>query len=373
MGHRSRVHRFSVILLGLWPWAVQAQTVEVAKVISRKLERVIVLPGELQPYQAVTLHARVAGFVEEVNVDRGSAVRKGQLLVRLTAPEIAAQAAEAESKLRAAQAQRAQAAARLAADQSTYDQLKSASATEGAISGRELIQAQKAMEAAQALVESQDGAVVAAESSLRAAKQMEQYLSVTAPFDGIITARMVHPGALVGPAGAGTGALLELEQISRLRLVVAVPEAEYTGIVTGAQVPFTVPAYKTEKFTGTVARLSRSVAPKTRSMLVELDVNNAAGALAPGMYPEVSWPVRRPVESLLVPATSIVSTTERTFVIRVKNGRAEWVDVRKDVSAGDLVEVTGSLQPGDTVVRRGSDEIREGTAIQVQIQVQGKS
>jgi len=372
MRRRSNVHRLSVVLLGLlWPWALQAQTVEVAKVTSRKLERVIVLPGELQPFQAVILHARVAGFVEEVDVDRGSAVKKGQLLAKLTAPEIAAQGAEAESKLRAAESQRAQAAARLAADQSTYDQLKSASATQGAVSGRELIQAQKAVEAAQALVESQDSAVLAAESSLRAARQMEQYLTVTAPFDGVITERMVHPGALVGPAGAGTGALLKLDQISRLRLLVAVPEAEYAGVVPGAQVEFTVPAYKTQKFTGTVARLSRSVDPKTRSMLVELDVSNGARTLAPGMYPEVSWPVRRPVESLLVPATSIVTTTERTFVIRVNNARAEWVDVRRGVSAGDLVEVTGSLQPGDTVVRRGSDEIREGTPIQAQ--AQGKS
>jgi RND family efflux transporter MFP subunit len=300
-------------------------------------------------------------------------VKKGQLLVKLTAPEIAAQGAEAESKLRAAESQRAQAAARLAADQSTYDQLKSASATQGAVSGRELIQAQKAVEAAQALVESQDSAVLAAESSLRAARQMEQYLTVTAPFDGVITERMVHPGALVGPAGAGTGALLKLDQISRLRLLVAVPEAEYAGVVPGAQVEFTVPAYKTQKFTGTVARLSRSVDPKTRSMLVELDVSNGARTLAPGMYPEVSWPVRRPVESLLVPATSIVTTTERTFVIRVNNARAEWVDVRRGVSAGDLVEVTGSLQPGDTVVRRGTDEIRDGTPIQAQVQGQGKS
>jgi membrane fusion protein (multidrug efflux system) len=377
MKHRFSVHRLFIVLVALWPWAAQAQqaqTVEVAQVTARKLERVIMLPGELQPYQAVTLHARVAGFVDQVDVDRGSAVKKGQLLVKLVAPEIAAQVAEANSKLRAAEAQRAQAVARLAAVQSVSDQLKAASATQGAISGRELIQAQKEVEAAQALVDALQSAVVAAESSLNVAKQMEQYLSVTAPFDGIITERMVHPGALVGPAGAGTGALLELEQIARLRLVVAVPEAEYTGIVTGAEVPFTVPAYKTQKFTGIVARLSGSVDPKTRSMLVELDVKNPAGVLAPGMYPEVSWPVRRPSASLLVPTTSLVTTTERTFVIRVTNGRAEWVDVKRGVSAGtDLVEVTGKLQAGDTLVRRGTDELREGTPIQPQAPPKGKA
>lgn len=346
--------------------SLDAQTVEVAKVESRKLDRFIVLPGELQPFQTVVLHSRVAGFVEEVAVDRGSLVQKGQLLVRLTAPEIMAQVAEAESKVRSAKSQRAEAGAKLSANQSIYDQLKSASATEGAISEKELIQAQKAVEASQASVESLDSAVVAADSSLRIAKQMEHYLDVSAPFDGVITERMIHPGALVGPSAGAAGAMLKLEQVSKLRLLVAVPETECTGIVSGARVEFTVPAHRSRKFFGTVARISHSVDAKTRSMLVELDVGNPSGALAPGMYPEVAWPVRRPRESLLIPPTSIVTTTESTFVIRVRNGKAEWVNVRRGVRAGDLTEVIGELRPGDTIVRRGTDEIREGSPVQVQ-------
>jgi len=92
---------------------------------------------------------------------------------------------------------------------------------------------------------------------------------------------------------------------------------------------------------------------------------NGDGALAPGMYPSVKWPVRSPRAELWVPKTSVVTTTERTFVIRDHSGQAEWVDVKKGVTEGDLVQVIGSLRPGDMVVRRATDEIREGTSIQV--------
>jgi hypothetical protein len=100
-------------------------------------------------------------------------------------------------------------------------------------------------------------------------------------------------------------------------------------------------------------------------MAVELDVINRDGSLAPGMYPTVKWPVRRSRPALFVPRTSVVTTTERTFAIRDRGGQAEWVDVKKGVTDGDLVEVIGNLKPGDRVVRRATDEIREGTPIQV--------
>jgi membrane fusion protein, multidrug efflux system len=100
-------------------------------------------------------------------------------------------------------------------------------------------------------------------------------------------------------------------------------------------------------------------------MPAELEVKNADLRLAAGMYPEVSWPVRRPQASLLVPPTSIVTTTERTFVIRVKDGMAEWVNVGRGARVDDLIEVFGPLKDGDAIVRRGTDEIREGTKLEV--------
>jgi multidrug efflux pump subunit AcrA (membrane-fusion protein) len=109
-----------------------------------------------------------------------------------------------------------------------------------------------------------------------------------------------------------------------LRLVVAVPESLVGAMVKGARVAFTVPAYPGETFYGMLNLVAHDLDEKTRSMAAELDVKNPDLRLSPGMYPEVQWPVRRPQASLLVPPTSIVTTTERTFVIRVKNGGAEW-------------------------------------------------
>jgi len=334
-------------------------------VTSKIVDRQVKLPGELRPYLAVPIYAKLAGFVKLVNVDRGSAVKQGQLLASLEAPEMQAQIVEAESKAQAIELQRAEAAAKLAGAQSTYGRLKAASATPGVIAENDVIVAQKTVEAAEALERSYEDSIKAARAQAQAVKDLGQYLQIKAPFDGIITERNVHPGALVGP-GSGSTPLLRLHQITRLRLVVAVPEALVGAIVKGARVPFAVPAYPGETFSGVVSLLAHDLDEKTRTMAVELDVRNPDLRLGAGMYPEVQWPVRRPQPSLLVPPTSIVTTTERTFVIRVTNGVAEWVNVSRGARVGDLVEVFGALKDADSIVRRGTDEIREGSKINAQ-------
>ena len=339
-----------------WP-----QTVQLARVVSKTISRNVELPGEFQPFLSVSLHAKVPGYVEHVLVDRGSVVKQGDLLVELSAPEMTAQIAEAESKVQAAEADRAQAEAQLQAAQSTSDRMKKAAETPGAVAGNELIQAEKQADAAKALLNSRQQASRAAEATVQSLKDMQAYLKITAPFDGVVTDRLVHPGALVG---ADTEPLLIIQQVLHLRLVVAVPEEVVGGIQRGAKVEFRVPAYPERTFSGTIARLAHALDQKTRTMPVELDVFNSDGSLSPGMYPTVKWPVRRSRPALFVPKTSVVTTTERMFVVRDRNGRAEWVDVRKGAEDGDLLEVIGNLQPGDQVVRRATDEIRDGAALQ---------
>lgn len=354
---RTLLIALAILAPAAWP-----QAVDLVPVISKPVSRTIELPGEFLPFLSVSLHAKVPGYVDRVLVDRGSIVKQGDLLVELNAPEMAAQIAEAESKVQAAEADRLQAEAQLAAAQSTYDRMKIASETPGAIAGNELIQAEKQVDAAKALLNSRRQASSAAEAAVRALRDLEAYLKISAPFDGVVTDRMVHPGALIGPGN--DSALLVIQQVSHLRLVVPVPEENVGGIMHGATVPFQVPAWPERSYTGAIARISHALDQKTRTMAVELDVLNRDGSLAPGMYPTVKWPVRQSHAALWAPKTSVVTTTERTFVIRDRSGRAEWVDVRKGVEQGDLVEVFGNLQPGDMVVRRATDEIREGAALQ---------
>jgi RND family efflux transporter MFP subunit len=381
------------------PAPPQTPTVNVTRVQSHELNRQLRLPGELQAWQDTALYAKVQSFVEDMRVDRGSFVRKGQLLARLRAPELDTQRSEAEARVRAAQSQRVEALARassihaqrleaeakLAADEATYKRLKSASATSGVVAGNDVEIAERGVEAgrariqlwqeneraAQAQVKALEESERALNEAARSMQNMESYLRITAPFDGVVTERNAHQGSLATPTGMP---LLRVQQVSRLRLVVSVPESEVASVRSNAMIEFTLPAFPGEVFAGAVRRSSRSLDARTRTMPVELDVENSRGRLAPGMFPEVIWPVNRPRPSLFVPPTAIATTTERSFVIRIRDGATEWVDVKRGASmnhqGADLIEVFGDLAAGDLIAARGTDELRAGTRVNVK-QIQG--
>jgi membrane fusion protein, multidrug efflux system len=338
--------------------------IDVVRVVEQALDVPLSLPGELTAFQSVAIFPRVTGFVKTVNVDRGSNVRAGDLLVSLEAPELVAQRSEAQSKLQASEAQLSAARAKADADRATFERLKAASATPGVVAGNDVVIAEKAADASSNQVIAGQQSVEAARQALNAIRDMEGYLRVTAPFAGVVTERNVHPGALVGPSsGAGATPLLRLVDRHQLRLVVPVPEAYSAEMKMGAEIRFTVTAYPGQSFSGTIARVAQAVDVSTRTMAIELDVANSDGRLAPGTFCQVRWPVRRAGPSLFVPSASVAATTDRTFVIRIRNGKAEWVDVRTGLTAGPLVEVFGDLKAGDEVAGRGTDEIRPGTEV----------
>ena len=348
--------------------AQAAPNIEVAKVTAQKLSITVHLPGEIEPYEAVAIFPRVTGFVKSITVDRGSHVRAGQLMAQLEAPELVAQRSEAQSKLQGAKAQLAAAEAKVASDESTYEHLKAAAATPGVVAGNDLFVAQKTTEADRAQVQSQQQNVEAAQQALQAVTETEAYLQVKAPFDGIVIERNVHPGALVGPGGAASAAnpMLRIETLSRLRVVVPVPENYAAGVPERMKVDFTVPAFPGRIFHGIIARISHAVDVKTRTMPVELEATNPHAELSPGTFAEVLWPVRRKYPTLFVPTSAVATTLEHVFVVRIRDGKAEWVDVKTGATVEKMSEVFGDLHEGDTVAARGTDELRPGTAVSVQ-------
>ena len=232
-----------------------ATSVEVVPVVSRPLDTTVHLEGELSAWEVVAIYPRATGFVASITVDRASVVHRGQVLAHLVAPELAAQRTEAD--------------ARTQGDQSTLDRLRAAARTPGVVAGHD--------------VELAEAAVQVDRAHARALRDLEQYLVVTAPFDGVVTERNVHPGALVGPSTGGAGVpMLRVEQIARLRLTAAVPEGLAGQITEGTTAAFTVRAWPGRRFTGTIVRPSHTVDTRTRTMAVELDVDNADSAPGAG-------------------------------------------------------------------------------------------
>jgi len=371
------------LFVGLWPLiscakqdmtsakaapADPAAKVQAAKVVAQKLAITVHLPGEIAPYEVVAILPKVTGFVKSISVDRGSHVKAGELIAQLEAPELIAQRSEAQSKLQAAQAQLAAVEAKVASDEGTYEHLKAAAATPGVVAGNDLFVAQKALDGARAQLKAQQDNVNAAQQALQAIAQTEAYLQVRAPFDGVVTERNVHPGALVGPAGAPGVAvpMVRVETLSRLRVVVPVPETYAAGVPEGTKVEFTVPAFPGRTFNGTIARIAHSLDEKTRTMPVELEVANVKAELSPGTFSDVLWPVRRSYPTLFVPTSSVANTLERVFVVRIRDGKSEWVDVKTGATLDKMTEVFGDLHEGDTVAVRGTDELRPGTSVSIQ-------
>ena len=344
-----------------------APTVNVVAVESLKLNTMLSLPAQTSPYEAVAIFPKVTGFIDKISVDRGSHVKSGELMIQLSAPELLAQRSQAEANLQAAQSHLAAAQAKLISDKGTYEHLSSAAKTPGVVAGNDLQVAEQTTAADGAQVEAAQHNVLAAEDALGSVRQLESYLQIRAPFDGVVTERNLHPGALVGPSSgqAGSQPIVRIEDIGRLRLVVPVPEQYVSGVREGESVAFTIPAYPGQVFHAPIARISHDINQSTRTMAVELDVRN--GQITPGTFANVQWPVQRSYTTLFVPASAITTNLQRTFVIRIRGGKAEWVDVKPGATADGKTEVFGDLTDADQVVVPASDELAPGTAVVARI------
>jgi membrane fusion protein (multidrug efflux system) len=331
--------------------AIDTPSVVAVPVQKGKLVTTIAVPGELAPYQEVELYAKINSYVKKLWVDIGSQVHQGQLLVTLEAPEINSQLNEAESRIK-------QMEANYYASKATYDRLYSTSKTPGTVSQNDVEQAEAKRNADFANVE-------AARSSYKEAEANLNYLEIRAPFDGVVTLRNINEGAYVGPGGKTTDPLLIMQDQNRMRLIVSVPENYTGGLSNKDKVTFSVEALPNRKFTAEVTRLAGALDTKLRSERIEMDIYNKDRKLLPHMYANVNVPLPDRDSAIIVPKTAVVSSTERVFVVKITNNKAEWIDVKKGIQSGDQMEVYGNLQSGDQVVKQASDEIRDGATLRV--------
>lgn len=310
------------------------------------------IPGELIAFQQVDLYAKENSFVQKLYADVGSEVRTGQLLATMEAPELGSLEAAAQSRLKSQEAL-------YIASKSNYDRLLETSKTPGTVSQNDLDQAL-------AKKNSDFAQWDAAKASYREIADRRNYLEIRAPFNGIITTRNANPGAYVGPSGKGSEfPLFTLQEQKKLRLVIYVPEA-YSGYLDQKdKVNFTVNAFPNEKFSAQVKRLAGALDSKLRSQRIEMDVINEKKRLLPGMVSNVIIPLSTKDSTFILPKSAVVSSQERVFVIRLVNGKAEWVDVKKGRENDGKVEVFGQLNAGDAIVKTGSEEVRDGSTVNV--------
>lgn len=304
------------------------------------------LPGELTPFEEVMLYPKVTGFVQKVYVDRGSTVKKGQLLAQLEAPEITQQYASAAAKQR-------EVVERLKYSQQAYTRLQAAAKSAGAVAEIELEQTYSALMSDSATYHS-------LKAEMEAAKQLADYLEIRAPFAGIITSRNVSQGALVGAKDAPLFTLAEQEH---LRLTIAIPEKHARALTDNAKIQYRLSNYPNEVFSATISRNSGVIDKKLRSLIVEFDVSNEERKLSGGEYVQAEVQFRRAEKSLWVPTSSVVHASSGVFLLKVGNDTVQHVAVKEGIRKEGFTEVFGPLQAEDIVVAKGSEELRQGMKV----------
>lgn len=324
------------------------QDYELGLITQKGLASEVRLPAELKPFEEVAIYPKVNGFVKNLYVDRGSEVKKGQLLVTLEAPEI-------ESQLQAAQSLYLQAQEVAQASKDKYNRLKDAAREAGAVSLLDLDNALSKMKGDQATANGQ-------RANVNAVKDLQSYLTIRAPFDGVIIQRNVSAGALSGSSKNGQQPLLLIQHLQKLRLEVFIPEAyvEKVDLKQPVYVNFTaIPGLNL------VERISRSANSlgAGRSEAIEVDVKNDDLKLKPGMYAEVKIPLLSAAKSLLVPNDAIVRSTERQFIVKVIAGKAVLTDIKEGLVGADSTEIFGQVKPGDKIILHATDEIKQGSKI----------
>ena len=355
--------------------------VAVSKVVRADLSQSLRIAAEFRPFQEIEVHAKVAGYVKNIDVDVGDRVKKGQTLAVLEVPELRDELNQAAASRRQSEREVDRARHELKRAEADYMVAHLTSTRlEGVMKTRPELIAQQDVDDAQGKDEAAEAQVEAAKAGLAAAQEhlleatanrervqaLLDYTRITAPFDGVVTARYADTGAMLA---AGTSSeqqalpLVKLSQNGLLRLDIPVPETDVPNVSLGKKVSVGVPALN-RTFEGTVARFTDKVDSGTRTMMTEVDVANAKLEIVPGMYAYVSFPVIERKNALAVPIQAVSRELDKAVVYRVNSdGRIEILPVSLGIETRNRIEIVSGLSEGERVVVGNTSQLRQGEVV----------
>jgi RND family efflux transporter MFP subunit len=355
-GIHDRVHAESELKEETRIAAIQTVHVVHASGAGGKDGQELILPGNAQAYTDTPIYARTGGYLRKWYADIGQHVKQGQLLAQIETPEL-------DQQLQAAEADLKQAQANLDLAKTTNDRWQ-ALVSKRAVSKQEADQAQSTLEARRSLM-------AAAEANVRRLQQLQGFERVIAPFDGTITARNTDVGALITAAGGGSGAtgsaqeLFHLAAVGKLRVYVAVPEVYSSEIQDGMKVELTQDATPDLKFAGRVVRNSNAIDQSSRTLNVEVDVDNPQGKLMPGAYVFAHFRLAGKATAVTLPSNALLFRSEGLRVGIVRDNRVQLVPIRIGRDFGSAVEVISGLNGDDAVILDPADSLENGMEVKV--------
>ena len=339
----------------------------------------LTVAGVFQPFQEVDVHGKVSGYIRKIFVDIGDRVRQGQTLAVLEVPELRAEVAGAQAgisqtqqNIARLQSETAREQAGYAAVHANYLRLKQASDQQpGLVAAQELDDALAKDRSAASQVDAARSAVGAAQGQLGVSRaenlrvsSLAQYDTITAPFTGVVTMRYADTGSLI-PAGTAEGlsqAVVRLAQSDVLRLRMPIPERDVPLVHVGSTVSVHVQATG-QQFSGTVVRFTRDVSNATRTMMTEVDINNPALTLTPGMYADVTFNLEQKNHALLIPASAVIQGDQPSVLLVDRNNRVEKRAVDLGIAGANQQEIASGLQPGDRVIIGGIATLQPGQQV----------
>jgi RND family efflux transporter MFP subunit len=325
--------------------------------------RTIELTGNMAAFDSATLFARATGYISTRNVDIGSKVRKSDVLAVIAAPELDQQLLQAKAQLEQFEAAVQQSQANADLGQVT-NQRTARLVAQGWSSQQQGDQDRLTADSRTAAVAVAKANVLGQQAAVRRLEQLTQFEQITAPFDGVVTSRLIDVGSLVTADAASGTSLFSIARTNVLRVQVFVPQAFSFGIKDGDLATVTVPELPGHIFHGKVARNAQALSASTRTLLMEVDVDNGDGILWAGLYSIIHLRVHRSYPIISIPSQAVIFNQDGLRTAVVSEGRVELHKIVLDLDNGASVDVRAGLKPGDHVVLSPPANVSDGMRVQ---------